>query len=500
LIWLIVTREITNQRRKIPSRPLRPVGRVFLEGKLNNWAGVLLFGTIAAVMGVLLARNVNLGMGVIGAIIGLAVVIVCLFSTETGFYINMAYSFFVYHVSRLFFGDQLPVGVITDVLIVAILFSLFIKGGSLKKSLNEFVRSPVVGLMILNFLYGSLELFNPEGHSVEAWSQAVRKAFEAFVFLFIAFQFLRDKATIRRYIRVLFVLSVMVALYGCFQQWHGLFNFEIAWSVADPIRMGLLYINGEVRKFSTFNDPTAFGAVMAACSVFFTILAIGQRDKRVRRILLAGVVAMILGMAYSGTRTANVMLVAGLGLFALLTIDRKTTQRFAVAAFLVLLGVLYAPIYSNSTINRFRSSFVGSEDESYKVRVVARDYIRPYMLSHPFGGGLGTTGYLGLSLNPGHFLAGFQTDSGYLQLALETGWIGLIIVCLIYYYILKGGVTAYFRAHDEEMKWVYAAATCSLFCYFIAMFAQSIIGSITDYAFYYPVLAIILRYKFIDKA
>jgi putative inorganic carbon (HCO3(-)) transporter len=476
------------------------VGRIFLEGKLNNWAGVLIFGLIAVSMGLLLARNVTLGMAVVGGIVGLAVVIVCLLSTETGFYINMAYSFFVYHVSRLVFGDQLPVGVITDILIVAILFSLFIKGGSLKKSVNEFIRSPVVILMVLNFFYGSLELFNPEGHSVEAWTQAVRKAFEAFVYLFIVFQILRDKGSIRRYIRVLFVLCVIAALYGCIQQWHGLFNFEISWATANPIRFGLLYINGEFRKFSTFNDPTAFGAMMAACSVFFIILAIGQRDKRIRRIMLAGVVVMILAMAYSGTRTANVMLVGGLGMFALLTIDKKSTRAFAVAAFLALVAILYAPIYGNSTINRFRSSFVGSEDESYKVRVVARDFIRPYMLSHPFGGGLGTTGNLGAVLNPGHFLAGFQTDSGYLQLALETGWIGLIIVCLIYYFILKGGVTAYFHTRDDDMKWVYAAATCSLFCYFIGMFAQSIIGSINDMAFYYPVLAIILRYKYLDAA
>src|ERR1700728_1558310 len=109
------------------------MGRVFMEGKLNNWAGVLIFGLISVVMALLLTRNVTLGMGVVGGIMSLAVIIVCLLSTETGFYINMAYSFFVYHVSRLIFRDQLQVGVITDVLIVAILFSMFIKGVSLKK-------------------------------------------------------------------------------------------------------------------------------------------------------------------------------------------------------------------------------------------------------------------------------------------------------------------------------------------------------------------------------
>ena len=188
--------------------------------------------------------------------------------------------------------------------------------------------------MVLNFFYGSLELFNPEGHSFEAWVQAIRKSFEAFVFLFIVFHLLRDKENIKRYIRVLFILCVVVAIYGCIQQWHGLFDFERAWAMADDIRFGLLFINGEFRKFSTFNDPTAFGGVMAACSVFFTILAMGQRNKRIKRGLLAGVVIMVLAMAFSGTRTANVMLVAGFGMFALLTIDKKSTRMFAITAYL----------------------------------------------------------------------------------------------------------------------------------------------------------------------
>ena len=123
-----MNKEITNQKRKVRTRVIGRLERLFLEKKLNNWVGVLLFTVIAVAMGLLLARDMVLGMGVFGGILGLAVIIACLLSTETGFYVNMACSFFVYHVSRLFFSDQLPVGVITDVLIVAMLFSLFIKG------------------------------------------------------------------------------------------------------------------------------------------------------------------------------------------------------------------------------------------------------------------------------------------------------------------------------------------------------------------------------------
>src|SRR6202012_4102411 len=121
-------------------------------------------------------------------------------------------------------------------------------------------------------------------------------------------------------------------------------------------------------------------------------------------------------------------------------------RRLAIAIVVLLVGVLYAPIYGNSALNRFRSSFTGVNDESYNVRVTARNYIRPYMLSHPFGGGLMTTNNIGMTMNPGHYLAGFQTDSGYLQLALEIGWLGLTIVCVMYYMILRTGVRCYFQS------------------------------------------------------
>jgi len=475
---------------------VRTAEKLFLEKKLNNWVGVLLFTVIGAGMGYLLAEKTLLGFGVFGAVLGLAIIITCLLSTETGFYINLVYTFFVYHFSRLFFSDGLPVGVITDVLTGSMLFGLFIKGVSLKKSFTDFTHSTIVILIILNFCYGALELFNPEGHSFDAWLQAIRRSLETFIFLFITFHILQDKESIRRYVKALFILCLLVGVYGCIQQWHGLFDFERAWVMDDEVRFGLVFINGEFRKFSTFNDPTAYGSTMAAASVFFTILALGVRDKKLKRKLLGGVVIMLLGMAYSGTRTANVMLLAGFAMFTLLSFDKRSTRVFAFIGTLVFIAILYVPVYDNNTINRFRSSFQGTSDESYKVRELARNFVRPYMHSHPLGGGLATTGNLGVALNPGHFLAGFQTDSGYLQAALEIGWIGLAIICTMFFFVLQGGISGTFNSRDEEMKTLYAAATSALFTFYVGMFAQNTLGHLTDMAFYYPLIAIIIRFKF----
>ena len=108
-----------------------------------------------------------------------------------------------------------------------------------------------------------------------------------------------------------------------------------------------------------------------------------------------------------------------------------------------------------------------------------------------------TTNNVGLTMNPGHFLAGFQTDSGYLQLALEIGWLGLSLTCIMFYMILKGGVRCYFRSTDEEIKSVYAAGICAIFTYYVGMFTQNTLGHLEDMTFYYPLIAIFLRYNYI---
>lgn len=121
------------------------------------------------------------------------------------------------------------------------------------------------------------------------------------------------------------------------------------------------------------------------------------------------------------------------------------------------------------------------------------------MHSHPFGGGLSTSGTVGTILNPGHFLAGFQTDSGYLQAALEIGWIGLSLICILFFFVLRGGIRAYFNSRDEEMKTLYAAATSAVFCFYVGMFAQNTLGHITDMAFYFPLIVIIIRFNYSEN-
>ncbi len=314
---------------------------------------------------------------------------------------------------------------------------------------------------------------------------------QCFFFLLVTRRLIHYQS-IRKFLTLLFIVCTICGLYGCIQQWHGLFNYEIAWATADDNRFGLIFIDGDFRKFSTMSDPTAYGIMMASCGILFTIIALNEKKRSTKFVLIPGVIFMFLGMAYSGTRTANAMAAAGLVMFLLLTINKKSTKIFAVFLAAVYVVLMYAPFYGNSTINRLRTTFNGSNDDSYKVREVNRAFIQPYIYSHPIGGGLCTTGAGGLRFNPSHYLAGFPPDSGYLKKALETGWIGLIIICILYFVVLKNCIKGYFESDDPNIKIIFAACCGFLFSFYIADFAQDAIGQITDTVVYYPLIAITL--------
>jgi hypothetical protein len=457
-----------------------------------------LLGAVAILLGYLLARKMLLGIGLFAGVVGTAVVLVCMLSTETGLYINIAYSFFAFCLSRLFFNDTFPVGIASNVLIIATFLGLF-RRNDIRENFNQFIRTPVARIFLINLVYICIELCNPLAHSFEGWYATFREVLMTALLLFLAYNVFDNYNSIRRFIITLFFFTCLVAIYGCIQQWHGLFDFELAWVLADPIRFQLIYIAGDFRKFSTMPDPTAFSVVMASCSVFFIIFLTAKWKTWKRLILTIGTVLLILGMSYSGTRTANAMLLGGLIMFILLTIEKRSTIIFLFLAVMAFLLLMFGPFSGNATINRFRTTFSGNKDESFNVREINRKAIQPYIHAHPIGGGLGTTGAFGAAFNPGHFLAGFPTDSGYLRKALEIGWIGLVLVALLYYTVIRAAIRGYFQCTNERARLIYAAATGCMFSFYVAEFAQDAIGQITDIVVYYPMIALILQLKNHEK-
>jgi hypothetical protein len=194
----------------------------------------------------------------------------------------------------------------------------------------------------------------------------------------------------RFFIKFWVLLSFIIALYGCFQQWFGYLPMEINYIMSTPGTFELLFQGGQLRKFSFLSDVVSFGVLAGSMAVFTIILAIGTPHSTRKYMLFFFALIMMLGMAYSGTRTTTIIIPVGLILYGFITIQNKTTLITLFIGVLFAMGVLFAPIYTNPTLNRVRSTF-DSKDESLNLRDRNRHYIQPYLYQHPIGGGIGTT-------------------------------------------------------------------------------------------------------------
>lgn len=485
---------------KLTSRLSAFSARIFVREKLNNWLGGLLMAGIGCFFAWLLAHDMLVGIVLFGALVTLVIALACFVNVTTGFYMMLFLGFFIYFINGALFKGNLPVGLVFDCLVFLNFLGLLVSRKDFRQQWKAFVRSPLVSLMFLTFFYGIVEMFNPNtmGASAANWL-GVRKFLEFILILYTAYVLLDSYHKIRQYTFILLALATACALYGCIQEWHGLFPWEMEAIMADPLSYALLFSGGTFRKFGTLSDPAAFGIVMAVCSIYFIILGVYEKNPRLRLLFFACTILMILGMGYSGTRTAYAVILAGIVFFILFNIDKSAIRKFGVVMVFIFLALMYGPFSSIATIRRFRSTFEGTKDESYKVRMINRAFIKPYIRHHPIGGGMGTTGLSGAIEHPGNPLANFMPDGAYVTRAAETGWIGLLINCILYFVILKTGIQAYFRVKDPRIKVYYAAGVSCIFAFYVGDYAQLAVGGPTDVGIYFAIIAMILKQPDYDK-
>lgn len=467
----------------------------FLEEKLDNWVGFSLAALISIAFGFILVDNFFLGIKVFAVFVSICALGACIMSPLTGLYLITIYCLYASALSRFLFNDQIPTGVVNDILVFTTFIGLFFSKNDLKKKATTFFKIKPVILYTVIVVYLCFQLLNPIGHSFEGWLQVMRKVVDSFLIIFIAYNVFNTIKAIKTFIAFLFLLVLSIAVYGCFQQWHGLLPSELNWVNSDIVRFKLICLWGVYRKFSLMGGPTEFGIIMAGCSLFYLLLGLHEKKVFKKFLYIAGSAFMVLGMSYSGTRTANAMLVGGIIMFLMLTINRTSSKVLAFLSFLSFLFVLYAPIYGSATLNRFRSTFSANEDASYNVREINRQKIQPFIWTHPFGGGLSTTGANGQKYNPGNPNAGFPTDSSYVNKALESGWIGLTLTCILYFFLLQYIIRGYFVATNKEYKILLAALSAFFFSFYLGEIAQEAVGQFSNMAIYFPFFAIALRIR-----
>ncbi|RXK81817.1 O-antigen ligase family protein [Filimonas effusa] len=405
----------------------------------------------------------------------------------------MVAAYFIMWVIRMSLVD-FPLGTIMDSFEALILVTLF--WHQRFRPDWSFMLQPVSFLVLGWFVFCLLLVANPDAASQLAWLYSFRTMAMAMLMYFAFVYFINSVKLIRLIVVTWLSLSVFAALYAMKQEYAGFAQFEIN-SISDPLNTILLYIDGHWRKFSIFGDPVAFSYNMVVSSIICVSLIPAVKTKWLK--VLLGLIALLYlrVMLFSGTRGAYVLVPAALGFFFLLNFKTKLIP-FAIMAVVVLIVMIRIPT-TNPTLYRFQTAFRPTEDASFNVRTNNQQRIKPFILSHPFGGGLGAAGASGARFAPNSYLAGFPPDSGYVRLAVETGWLGLLIYCSMVLAALITGIINFFSIRNRELRAYCLGMLIAVFILNIGNYPQEAIIQFPTNILFYVAIALIVASKRIDK-
>jgi putative inorganic carbon (hco3(-)) transporter len=435
--------------------------------KLYNPAGLVFFIICAAFIAVgIIKYGVIFGALLLVVVIGAPTIYCIVVYPKFGIIVLLVMAYMLFMLSRI--GISGPVGIIMDALQFLMMLGLVINQ---KKEKNwGMLKGPVSTVILIWIAYNVLEVANPVTEARGAWIYTIRSVAIVLMSYFVFLYNIRSVEFIRLIFKIWLGLSFIAAVYAAKQEYIGFSDAEEAYLHSDPAIATLLFIGGHWRKFSIFSDPVSFAYNMSMATIFCIALIAGKTP--VWKKIIFGCLAASYQIAslYSGTRGANVLVPAALLLFAILNYNRKVLI-FTIFAAVFLIFLINVPT-GDPNLARFQTAFHPDNDDSYKLRKFNQKRIQPFILSHPMGGGLGSTGAWGQKFAPGSYLSNFAPDSGYIRVAVELGWLGLIVFCIMMFTFLRTGINNFYLIKDPELKTYCLALVLIVFAYNIANFPQ----------------------------
>ena len=465
----------------------------FFIKKLDNPLGYLLLIAIALVVSYLIS-SIGLRMGVVllGIIVGIPILAACFLNLNFGISTLITSSFFIMQATKY---ANLPFGTLMDALIFVMMFGILVR--QIKERNWAFAKNPISYVILLWIAYNILQIINPWAGSTMAWLYTVRSVAVLLSLYFIACYAFTSLDKIIGAIKLILILGFITAAYGIKQEIFGYTSAEMAWLSEYEERFQLVYQWGRLRVISLFADPTTLGIMMVYLGTFCLILASSSKIGKLKKLVLVVFsICMFLTMAFGGSRTPVLLIPIGFAVVMLLTLKKSTIT--AVSIFLVLGTAFMYKSSGNPIIWRIQSALNFTQDASVMVRMRNQKFIQPFIQTHPFGGGLGSTGLWGRRFTPDSMLAKFAHDSGYVRIAVELGLVGMLIYMLLLYVILRTSVYYYLRVKDPLIKSLYLGLTTVMFILMVASYPQEAIVQLPTSIVFYIFLAAIVKLKDFD--
>ncbi len=462
---------------------------VLVTNKLNSFLGILLIVGICILVGGFVAvLELKGAVFAIAVVFAVTSVLFALFNQYTCLYIVLSLGIIVPWLAKI---RDLPYGISLDALLMTMSLGILMKQ-TYKKDLS-FLKSPITIPIILWILYNLIQVLNPSAVSQLAWVYTVRSVAILHLLYFIACYALNSYRRIISVFKFMLGMAVVAALYGLNQEYIGFSRYEMIWLHSDMERYQLIFQWGRLRIFSFFADPTNYGMYLSYYAIICCILITGPFKTWQKVIVALGGASMFLAMGLAGSRTPFVLVPFGLIMYTLLTLNKRVIMTMI---FTFMIGTVFIfKSTNNAVIFRIQSAFSSTSSDTMDVRLNNQKMIQPFIRAHPFGAGLGSAGQWGARFAPNSILAKFPPDSGYVRIAVELGWLGLILYCYLLFKVINFSIHCYIRVRHPKVKIIYLCLTVMIFMLFLASYPQEAIIQLPTSLCFYVTLAIIARLK-----
>lgn len=464
--------------------------RALFDRKLTGLVILLLisvaFGALIAYQGIVAGVGILALMFVPPAVYGIVAF------PEFGITVLLLLAYLLFFIGRL--GVNFPLGTVMDGIQGLLILGFFIH--QKRRPKWKVFKGPISVMILIWIVYNLIQVANPSAESRLAWVYTIRAVAIVMLTYFVFMYQIRTIQFLRFLLKLWLGLALFGALYAYKQEYIGFSDAEQAWLDSEGVA-DLLFIAGHWRKFSIFSDPVAFSYNMVVSSIICIALLTFVK-KTWQRVVLALMIALFFSsMLFSGTRGAYVLIPAAMVLFVILRINRQVLI-FSGIAGLFFVFLIFVPT-TNSNIVRFQTAFKPNDDISFQARKNNQKRIQPYILTHPIGGGLGATGAWGQRFAPQSYLANFPPDSGYVRIAVELGWVGLFLFCLLMFFILREGINNYFLIRNPELKTYCLAMLLVVFAYNVGNYPQEALVQFPSNIYFYLAAAIINITRILDE-
>lgn len=391
------------------------------------------------------------------------------------FFIAFIITYFLMGFSR--YLTTVPWGVMLDVLLALVVFSLLIKSITTKVEWSN-------GLNLLSllafvwFVYCMFEFFNHNAVSL-AWGKSVRGIGGYFFIISVIAPIVLTKfIDFKRFLMILSILTIIAVLKAAMQKYWGFDLFEKRWLyIAGGASTHIIYSG--IRYFSFFTDAGNFGAAMGFASVLFALIAQHFTRKLRFYYIIVSIIAAI-GLIWSGTRGAMFIPLVGIASGIILSQNFKKITIGILSLMIVVSFLIFSTRGNgNSYVRRMRTAF-DTEDASFMVRKKNQATLWELMKDKPFGTGIGMGGVKAKEFAPNDPIPKVPTDSWYVLIWVETGIVGILLYLTIQLSLLIYNLRTVCRLRDPVVKGCMIAVLSSMFGMMVAAYGNEIWGQLPN--------------------